>query len=34
MQLECDSQITILKMYDGKVTEAIDIQRHRRCMVH
>lgn len=30
MQLECDSQITILKMYDGKLTEAIDIQRHRR----
>ena len=31
MQLECDSQITILKMYDGKLTvQAIDIQRHRR----
>ena len=31
MQLECDSQITILKMYDGKLTEAIDIQRHLQC---
>ena len=34
MQLECDSQITVLKMYDGKLTEAIDIQRHRRGMVY
>ena len=34
MQLECESQITILKMYDGKLTEATDIQLHRRCMVH
>lgn len=34
MQLECDSQITILKMYGGKWTEAIYIQRHRRCVVH
>ena len=34
MELECNSQITVLKMYDGNLTEAIDIQRYRRCMVY
>lgn len=25
MQLECNSQITVLKMYDGNLTDAMDI---------